>query len=77
MAKNDFQSLLDKIHVDDVKAQIEITPVTLGVSGKHKNELSATTADFDFRPLTAEEKKEIQNSLDAGSKEISLELQPK
>ena len=77
MAKNDFQSLLDKIHVDDIKAQIDIAPVTLGVTDKHKNELSAVTVGFEFRPLTAEEKKEIQNSLDGGSKEILLELQPK
>jgi len=45
-------------------------------SGRQKTDSTAGADDFEFRPLTDEEKQEFVNSLDAKGKQILAELAP-
>jgi DNA-binding transcriptional regulator GbsR (MarR family) len=73
-AKNDFQRILDSL-TEEIKEQIDnnITSIR-GVSAEQENDSSAEAEDFEFRPLTEEEKKEFVNSLDAKGKQILADL---
>ena len=68
-AKDDFQGIVDKVLIDieDVKGRF----------AKQKNDTAADVGDFEFRPLTEEEKKEFVNSLDAQGKQLLSELGPR
>jgi hypothetical protein len=72
-AKDDFLGIVDKVLIDieDVKGQF------LGTITKQKNDTVAGVRDFEFRPLTEEEKKEFVNSLDAQGKQLLSELGPR
>jgi hypothetical protein len=76
-SENDLQELLDKISAEDVRAQIDIAPVVPETSAKQKNDATADSRNFEFRPLTEEEKEEFVNSLDAKGKQIYAELAAK
>jgi hypothetical protein len=73
-AKNDFQRILDSL-TEEIKEQIDnnITSIR-GVSAEQENDSSAGAEEFEFRPLTEEEKKEFVNSLDAKGKQILADL---
>ncbi len=60
-AKDGFLGIVDKVLIDieDVKGRFP------GTFAKQKNDTAAGVGDFEFRPLTEEEKKEFVNSLDA------------
>lgn len=68
-AKADFQKLLEKIDFEDIKGQIDDMPVG--------PEAAEEAEDYEFRPLTKEEKEEFLNSLDAKGKQILAELEGK
>ena len=76
-AKADFQRLLDKIGAEDVGGQIDNIPVVPETGAKKKNDLSTGAGDFEFRPLTQEEKQEFVNSLDAKGRQILAEFESK
>ena len=73
-AKDDFLGIVDKVLIDieDVKGR------SLGTIAKQKkSDTAAGVGDFEFRPLTEEEKKEFVNSLDAQGKQLLSELAPR
>jgi hypothetical protein len=73
-AKDDFQMILDSL-TEEIKEQIDNDiSGTREVSTEQKNDSLAGAGDFEFRPLTEEEKKEFVNSLDAKAKQILAEL---
>ena len=71
-AKDDFLGIVDKVLIDieDVKGRFSRT------IAKQNNDTAAGVGDFEFRPLTEEEKKEFVNSLDAKGKQLLSELGP-
>ena len=74
MTANDgFLGIVDKVLIDieDVKGRFP------GTFAKQKNDTAAGVGDFEFRPLTEEEKKEFVNSLDAQGKQLLSELGPR
>lgn len=68
--RDDFSGVVDKvlIEIEDIKRQTD--------QRQTKNS-SARVANFEFRPLTEEEKQEFLNSLDDEGKEILAELAPR
>jgi hypothetical protein len=73
-AKNDFQRIVDNL-TEEIKAQIDNSITSIReVSTEQENESSAGAKDFEFRPLTEEEKKEFVNSLDAKGTRILADL---
>jgi len=73
---DDFQSGLDKIpiEIEDIKGETDSIPVGLETNITQKNDSSAGANDFEFRPLTEEEKQEFMDSLDAKGRQILAEL---
>ena len=59
-AEDDLLGIVGKVLIDieDIKGQF---PRTIA---KQKNDTAAGASDFEFRPLTEEEKEEFLNSLD-------------
>ena len=76
-AKADFQRLLDKIGAEDVGGQINSIPVVPETGAKKKKDSSTGAGDFEFRPLTQEEKQEFVDSLDAKGRQILAEFESK
>ena len=73
-AKDDFQRILDSL-TEEIKEQIDNDISSIReVSTEQKNVSPAGAGDFEFHPLTEEEKKEFVNSLDAKAKQILAEL---
>jgi hypothetical protein len=70
--KVDLQSVLDKIFVEQLQAEIEIPPVQAS-SSKQQDDLSAAANSFEFRPLTEEEKQAFVSSIDANGKQLLSE----
>jgi hypothetical protein len=64
-AEDDFLGIVDKvlIEIEDIKGQLP------GITAKQKNDAATGAANFEFRPLTEEEKKEFTDSLDAKGKQ--------
>jgi hypothetical protein len=73
---DDFQSVLDKIpiEIEDIKGEADSIPIGPETRIKQKKESSAGANDFEFRPLTEEEKQEFMDSLDAKGRQILAEL---
>jgi hypothetical protein len=72
-AEDDFLGTVDKvlIEIEDIKEQFP------GTNTQQKNDSAACAGDFDFRPLTEEEKKEFADSLGAKGNQILAELAAK
>ena len=51
-----FQRLIGKISSQEIKAQIDIIPIAPETSTKQKYNSSAKCGDFEFEPLTEEER---------------------
>ena len=73
-ARDDFQLLLEKINDEDSKGPIDNIPVVLERVHEQRISSEAKARDFEFRPLTEEEKEEFVNSLDANGKKILAEF---
>ncbi len=73
-ATNDFQRIVNTL-TEEMKDQIDndITSIR-GTTTDQENKSSAGAANFEFRPLTGEEKDEFINSLDAKGKQILADL---
>ncbi|MFZ1951375.1 MAG: hypothetical protein WAU74_15010 [Pseudolabrys sp.] len=52
-------------------------PVVPETGAKKKNDSLTGAGDFEFRPLTQEEKQEFVNSLDAKGRQVLAELESK
>jgi len=72
-AEDDLLGIVGKVLVDieDIKGQF---PRTIA---EQKNDIAAGAGDFEFRPLTEEEKEEFLNSLNDEGKRILAELGPR
>jgi hypothetical protein len=72
-AEDDFLGVVDKVlvEIEDIKEQLP------GTNAQQKNDSAASAGDFEFRPLTEEEKKEFADSLNAKGKQLLAELAPK
>ena len=72
-AEDDLLGIVGKVLVDieDIKGHF---PRTIA---EQKNDIAAGAGDFEFRPLTEEEKKEFLNSLNDEGKRILTELGPR
>jgi hypothetical protein len=70
-ASDDFLEVVDEvlIEIEDIKRQTD--------RRQAKDESSAGAENFEFRPLTEEEKQEFVNSLNEEGKQILAELAPK
>jgi hypothetical protein len=70
-ASGDFLEVVDEvlIEIEDIKRQAD--------QRQGKDESSAGAENFEFRPLTEEEKLEFVNSLNDEGKQILEELAPK
>ena len=68
-AEDDFLDLADKIGTKEIEERLDASIVQTQSSKKmfHRR-------DFEFRPLTEEEKKEFVNSLNADGKRILAQL---
>jgi len=74
-ATNDFQKIVNTL-TEEMNDQID-NKITSGrgtTSTEQENESSAGAENFEFRPLTREEKDEFINSLDAKGKQILAHL---
>jgi|SRR5262245_34931678 len=73
-ATNDFPSTIHRVltEIEELNEEIDLVPKIIT---KQLNDSSSE--DFEFRPLTEEEKKEFVNSLDAEGKRILADLQGK
>ena len=69
-AEGDFSGIVDRvlIEIEDIKGQ------SLWAIAEKEKDSATGAADFEFRPLTEEEKKELVNSLDAKGKQLLAEL---
>ena len=67
---DDFSGVVDKvlIEIEDIKRQTDQRQTKNSCAG---------LANFEFRPLTEEEKQEFVSSLDEEGKEILAELAPR
>ena len=72
-AKDDFLEIVDKVlfEIEDIKGQ------SPGIIAKQKNESATSVGDFEFRPLTEEEKQEFLNSLDDRGKQLLAQIEPR
>ena len=66
-AEDDFLDLADKMGTKEIKEGLN-TSIVPETKVEQKNDSSE--GDFEFRPLTEEEKKEFVNSLNADGKRI-------
>ena len=75
-AKDDIQSVLNTIPIEleERKDQVDTVPIVPAISTEQINDLSARAGDYEFRPLTEEEKKEFMSNLDAKGRQIFAEL---
>ena len=73
-ASHDFQRILDTLS-GEIQEQLDnnIPSIRAAVT-EQKDNTAAGAGDFEFRPLTEEEKKEFVDSLDAKGKQILAEL---
>jgi len=73
-ATNDFQKIVNTL-TEEMNDQID-NNITSGreTTTEQENESSAGAENFEFRPLTREEKDEFINSLDAKGKQILADL---
>jgi len=69
--RDDFLGVVDKVltEIEDIKRQTD--------QRQTKDDSSAGAENFEFRPLTEEERQEFVNSLDDEGKEILAELAPR
>jgi hypothetical protein len=67
--KDDFHSVVDTIltEIEQLNEEIDLVPKII-------TKQSSPDEDFEFRPLTKEEKEEFMNSLDAKGKQLLAEL---
>jgi hypothetical protein len=70
-ATNDVPRVVGRVltEIEELNEEIDLVPKIIA---KQLNESSSE--DFEFRPLTEEEKKEFVNSLDAQGKQLLSEL---
>lgn len=66
-----FQSVLDRIFVEQLQAEIDISLVHES-SSKNKDDLSAGANSCEFRPLTEEEKQAFVTSLEPNGKDVTV-----
>jgi hypothetical protein len=76
-AEDDFPGVTAKIDLDDIKEQSDNISVCPEAKRQTKNGFDSGAGDFEFRPLTEEEKQEFVNSLNARGKQTLAELAPK
>src|ERR1700752_4839968 len=71
--KDRFPGIVDKalIEIEDIKGQFPRT------TAEQKNGTAAGAGNFEFRPLTEEEKQEFVNSLDARGKQLLAQFEPR
>ena len=69
--RDDFLGVVDKVlvEIEDIKRQSD--------QRQTKDDSSAGVENFEFRPLTEEEKQEFVSSLDEERKEILAEFAPR
>lgn len=73
-ATNDFQRIVNTF-TEEMKDQIDNSITSIrGTTTEQENESSAGAENFEFRPLTREEKDQFINSLDAKGKQILADL---
>ena len=60
-----------------MKEQIDNNITSIRGVTEQENNLSAGAENFEFRPLTEEEKKEFVNSIDAKGRQILADLRAK
>jgi hypothetical protein len=70
---NDFQRIADRL-TEEMKEQIDDNITSIRGVTDQENHLSAGAENFEFRPLTEEEKKKFVNSLDAKGRQILADL---
>ena len=73
---NDFQRIADRL-TEEMKEQIDDNITSIRGVTDQEYHLSAGAENFEFRPLTEEERQEFVNSLDDEGKEILAELAPR
>jgi hypothetical protein len=72
-ATNDFESIVNNL-TEGMKEQIDNNSAGIRGTTEQGNESSAGVENFEFRPLTREEKDEFINSLDAKGRQILADL---
>ena len=70
---NAFPNVVDRVltEIEELNEEIDLVPKII------TKQLTDSSDNFEFRPLTEEEKKEFVNSLDATGKRILAELRGK
>jgi hypothetical protein len=71
--KDDVQSVVDTVltEIGELNEEIDLVPKII------TKQLKSPSEGIEFRPLTEEEKKEFENSLDAKGKQILAQLEGK
>ena len=70
---NDFQKIADSL-TEEMKEQIDNNITSIRGVTEQENNLLSGAENFEFRPLTEEEKKEFVNSLDAKGRQSLADL---
>ncbi len=71
--KDEVQGAVDTVltEIEEFNEEIDLVPKII------TKQLNSSSEDIEFLPLTEEEKKEFENSLDAKGKQILAELEGK
>jgi hypothetical protein len=72
-ATNDFERIVNNL-TEGMKEQIDNNIPSIRGTTEQENESSVGAENFEFRPLTREEKDEFINSLDARGRQIMADL---